>query len=959
MNLVDTSNKAAKNADLTNSLKMYQVDALDGVYGDENAMSSKQRDDNAIVQLDIEDVYLSKEKSSESAVSDSYHRVDNKWVKGNPAKLFSIFNVEYSSHSYNGYFVFYAEEHVESFTINPSAYEVKRGVSLTLSPVFSPRNAAEKGLTWVSSDTNVATVDENGVVKGLTAGTATITATSKDTTNGEIKSTATINVSADEVSNEEILFVNPPSFVSDYVVNTASLDKTDNLVTRNKLNRALGRSSSSRRSTYFENDDHTRDIYKVGARNEFKFNYSGALDIGDDLREGAAFIYNPQIDIKLYEHNGTTYSSTPVTIGGENDKIASVANNVITFNFDAFKVNDVFKEAQFKLVIDLPNSEAEDYEFEFKVFDGYNVYGLEQLVAFDDRSSPWLKENFNYYRVSNGPTYEFEDLWGEVRDPSITDVDSVHGLALHTDIRITSKDLPGSFKYTEEEVDTYIASNPSDFRSWQANRQQELDQIYGKGVYKFDGRSTLIGSLKDSTPILHRTTRRGENFTFEGNYFSLDLSDLELVYAYTRTADFDPLITSGENGGIDDGKYALKVHRASHLGFFAFNAFNMSVKSNHTEAYTDGIRGGKCYFNNFTVKGNSPVSEDLRNAGGLILFKNSATELNMRNVIASDTYTPFMSELNAYTDYDGAILLPENIRFGSINLDRCKAFSSFNPTFYAYGTTKNTIKDSILEDSGGPLILLDDVNYGDYNGNTQRRGASAVDVQNSYLENYVQGTEPWFVLYGASDMLQMPMLYGMNNNWLDRIGNLSGSKRFVTFYDNEKTVALINLVGISFTGSVNPLTYDTASETTRYLDGRITNGENNSLLDMRQIHNNSNPAISILKNLHSSAQSIIFQTNAGGVGGVNKTPDAGIIPQIYEGSTTYFPDGVKYPGQEYAVLTSDIIEGFMEEPLPLESLQAAVENSMKALGQGDYMGIYLKPKASATGGYLGLLVGLE
>ncbi len=58
------------------------------------------------------------------------------------------------------------------------------GYKKKLSLTILPANASNKNISWVSSDTTVATVDTGGVVTPIKLGTATITATANDTTNG-------------------------------------------------------------------------------------------------------------------------------------------------------------------------------------------------------------------------------------------------------------------------------------------------------------------------------------------------------------------------------------------------------------------------------------------------------------------------------------------------------------------------------------------------------------------------------------------------------------------------------------------------------------------------------------------------------------------------------------------------------------------------------------------------------
>lgn len=68
---------------------------------------------------------------------------------------------------------------VDSIEISvPYSMKVKIGGSKQLTATASPASSPEK-LVWASSDTSIATVDQNGVVKGLKKGNVTITCTSE------------------------------------------------------------------------------------------------------------------------------------------------------------------------------------------------------------------------------------------------------------------------------------------------------------------------------------------------------------------------------------------------------------------------------------------------------------------------------------------------------------------------------------------------------------------------------------------------------------------------------------------------------------------------------------------------------------------------------------------------------------------------------------------------------------
>ena len=81
---------------------------------------------------------------------------------------------------------------VNSVTLNKSELALYTGGSATLTATVQPEDATNKAVNWTSSDSAVATVDQNGVVTAVAHGTATITVTTED---GNYTATCTVTVS--------------------------------------------------------------------------------------------------------------------------------------------------------------------------------------------------------------------------------------------------------------------------------------------------------------------------------------------------------------------------------------------------------------------------------------------------------------------------------------------------------------------------------------------------------------------------------------------------------------------------------------------------------------------------------------------------------------------------------------------------------------------------------------------
>ena len=68
------------------------------------------------------------------------------------------------------------------------------GYTTQLEPTFTPSDTNQTLLTWASNNTNVATVDNTGLVTGVSAGTATITATGEDENGQPVVGSCTVTV---------------------------------------------------------------------------------------------------------------------------------------------------------------------------------------------------------------------------------------------------------------------------------------------------------------------------------------------------------------------------------------------------------------------------------------------------------------------------------------------------------------------------------------------------------------------------------------------------------------------------------------------------------------------------------------------------------------------------------------------------------------------------------------------
>ena len=242
--------------------------------------------------------------------------------------------------------------------------------------------------------------------------------------------------------------------------------------------------------------------------------------------------------------------------------------------------------------------------------------------------------------------------------------------------------------------------------------------------------SKAAGSLKDRLNLYTRTS--AEAITLNGNYFGLNVSQIPLVVR--EEGQTTPV------GGV-----------VSHAAIFKIN-------------------NSKATFENLNITGNAKratTDADTIYGGGAILVKagTTASEVISDNIIARDTFITFMSEKP--TDGYPTMLM---------NIKDTKCSNNYNSFLYNWAG-KVVAENSSFVSCGGPIIIQDHRDpsnaYEQDNGLIVLGNAPETTFKDCVLNNYVAGTEAWFIQFGATAL--MPQIKSMSDLYAASLG-----KTFVT-----------------------------------------------------------------------------------------------------------------------------------------------------------------------------------
>ena len=408
--------------------------------------------------------------------------------------------------------------HVTGISLDCSNVTIKEGESVTLVATVKPDNAENKIVSWSSSDASVASVNNSGIVTGVKAGSATVTATTED--GGKTSSC--------------VVLVEPNTALSV----TVGVDKISAIsaVLKGKAN--LGNTSSSDLTIGFQYSQSSGILPSNSTTVEVKdadseYNYSASIT---GLEPGTTYYYRSFVR----EQGRDTY--------GETQEFRTKDLSSLLLTREATSLSAV--SSKLNGTLDLTDVQCQKHTVGF--YYGSNsgsltekaTIGLEsgEISAFISKLTPSSKYYYQAFVILDDKEFK-----GEVLSFSTKDISSLIQTSNVTNIAVNSACLNAYLDLT----DVFYSSIAYGF--YWGTSESNQDEFLSGGDIADNAYAATMGSLSSGKMYWYKAYVKLDSQVFHGEVrsfttvvlvgrISFDKTSLSLIVGdeYTLTATVNP-----------------------------------------------------------------------------------------------------------------------------------------------------------------------------------------------------------------------------------------------------------------------------------------------------------------------------------------------------------------------------------------------------------------------------------
>lgn len=299
---------------------------------------------------------------------------------------------------------------------------------------------------------------------------------------------------------------------------------------------------------------------------------------------------------------------------------------------------------------------------------------------------------------------------------------------------------------------------------------------------------------------------------------------------------------------------------------------------------------------NLRIKGNMPRLEKTDGMPAhLMAFNTCVDELTLKNTIISQVFVATTGDSHHDSDFihaaDGA----------NIIIDNSKIVDIYSNMFYVWRATA-TVKNSVLQEAGGPLFLLVD---GNRNGSTNdEKGSHLIVDDASTLENFAIGTEPWYVLNNAQ------ALFNGIKGLIRNIAHGFGREFVVEETRNGVKFELVNIIAAVICDPGKLM--ENCSNDMIYPSGTISRGDKDAFVMNPAFDTGNDPFLTpVAAGLYSSEAPMFFSGLAQAAFVNGALPN---LSELYPGMGAPNLSGIPMVGKGFNVTSGKVI-GFSYNPV--------------------------------------------